>query len=281
MLGVIAHNIQAATSPNDCSDSDYCIDENSWQLGLAVGLGGRTNPLVDGDAIPFIVLPDIAYYGESFYFDNGELGIQFFPNKYSSIDAYIAPNVERANFTFWHASNIFIPAASFATASDQPFPSGLSADLEISVDDISRRKWALDAGLRWQWHAQQHQLRLSIATDISGVHGGAHAIAEYRYRVLINNWQLSVSPHVKWMSAKLTDYYYGVNSTDTAIPELIYNAKQGLQYGLSANASYPINDQWHWLTRASLTQLHSGMHKSPLVEKSYVMSAFVGIAYRF
>ena len=194
---------------------------------------------------------------------------------------YIAANSERAYFTFWHPSNILIPAASFGLSEQVSASVGLTDDVQISIDNVSTRKWAVDAGIRWQWHVQHHQIRLSLASDVSNVHHGAHALAEYDYHFYLDNWRVSAAMHIKWMSANLTDYYYGITRDDTPIPELIYEAEQGIQYGISLNVAYPINEQWQWLGKASYTTLHRGMSNSPLVEKSYVVSAFVGVAYRF
>ncbi|MGQ8366121.1 MipA/OmpV family protein [Glaciecola sp. 1036] len=268
--------MSANASEPDCETSVYCIDENSWQLGIAMGLGGRTNPLVDGDAVPFLLLPDIAYYGESFYFDNGELGFQFYPTQNTSIETFIAPNSERANFSFWHPSNILIPAASFGSDA-----TGIDDELELSIEQIETRKWAIDGGIRLQWYHQSHHFQIKFITDVSGVHNGQQINLAYRYLLHKDNWRLNLGPQVKWMSSQLTDYYYGVRKGDTPIEELFYEASSGFQYGLDLNASYAVNAHWQWLFRTSYTKLHEGMSDSPIVEDDYVASAFVGIAYRF
>ena len=43
-----------------CSANETCIEKSSWHLGIALGVGVKTNPLVDGDDIPLVILPDIA-----------------------------------------------------------------------------------------------------------------------------------------------------------------------------------------------------------------------------
>ena len=77
-----------------CDDGQDCIEQGEWQLGIALGAGVRTNPLVDGDNIPLVILPDIAWYGESAYFDNGEAGFQWTLNDTFAHEVFVAPNLE-------------------------------------------------------------------------------------------------------------------------------------------------------------------------------------------
>ena len=268
-----------------CDEDASCIAENSWKIGIAIGLGGRTNPLVDGDTIPLLIVPDIAYYAESAYFDNGELGWQLLPSPTTSIEFFVAPNFEQANFSFWHTANLLAPSSLNENSPDpgadgsEP-PIGEQPDW-ISVDDIASRDWAFDAGFRWQWYSDNHHFSVSVAHDASKVYEDAHASIKYQYLTQLKGWHIRISPFLKWYSDGLTDYYYGISERDTQSGEFIYTASGGLQYGLSLYAAYKINANWHGLVRANLTQLHSGMTDSPLVEDNSIYTAFAGFAYRF
>lgn len=273
----------AMSEPSVQCDNDHpCIAENSWQIGIAIGLGGRTNPLVDADTIPLIIMPDIAYYAESAYFDNGELGWQFTPSSTTSVELFVSPNIEKANFSFWHSANLLAPASVLDSGNiiDGEPAQGPQQD-QVSIDDVQSRKWALDAGVRWQWFAQNHRFSVSVAHDVTNVYEGAHASFKYQYLTQLGDWHMSLSPHVTWHSDGLSDYYYGVRVTDTPLSELTYKASGGFQYGFSLYSAYKIDDHWHGLVRARVTRLHSGMIESPLVEDSNVYSAFAGVAYRF
>src|SRR5690349_15759272 len=48
-------------------------DERRWRLGAALGYGKRTNPLIQSEDIPVVVDLDIAYFGDRWFFDNGDL----------------------------------------------------------------------------------------------------------------------------------------------------------------------------------------------------------------
>src|SRR4051794_14715278 len=48
--------------------------ERHWRLGVALGYGERTNPLIQSKKIPVLVDVDIAWFGERWFFDNGDVG---------------------------------------------------------------------------------------------------------------------------------------------------------------------------------------------------------------
>lgn len=273
----------AMASEQHCAQQD-CITANSWQLGLAIGVGARSNPLVGGDDIPLILLPDIAWYGEAFYFDNGELGYQWAPSPTTSIEWFIAPNTEKANFSFWHTANILIPAASLGAnvpdGSSQP-DGDQPDEYELNIDDIESRRWAVDSGARVQWYKNNHQLRITAKTDVSGVHSGHQMGLEYRYRISFDNWRFGFNTSATWQSAELVDYYYGIASQDTDNENLFYTGRAGINYSIGLSANYRLTEQWQMLLRTEITQLHSGMTDSPIINETNIATSFVGLAYRF
>ena len=65
--------------------------ESRWRLGAALGYGVRSNPLVQSDDIPIIVDLDIAWFGDRWFFDNGDLGLTVADN-----DAMTASDCRRS-----------------------------------------------------------------------------------------------------------------------------------------------------------------------------------------
>lgn len=266
------------TLSNVC-DIDECITEGEWELGVAVGAGVRLNPLADGDNIPLILLPDIAYYSEHIYFDNFELGTQFLPAQGHSIEWYVTPNAEAANFTFWQPENIFLPVFGQA---DNSLPDGEPLqDRFVSLDDIASRQWALDMGLRWQWTSNKFHWQISVSHDVSGRYSGQHAASALTYAWIKDDWQFATGLQLAWKSKALTDYYYGLDARDTADSQLWYQARGGIQSSIQFSASKRVSEDWTLLIRSRVTRLHSGMHESPLVDKTSTASLFVGFGYRF
>src|SRR3954471_15836538 len=72
--------------------------EHHWRLGLALGYGERTNPLIQSEKIPVLVDLDIAWFGKRWFFDNGDLGFSLVDGPAFTINAVARVNTDRAFF---------------------------------------------------------------------------------------------------------------------------------------------------------------------------------------
>ncbi|WP_394221826.1 MipA/OmpV family protein [Alteromonas gracilis] len=266
-----------------CENKLVCIEEDNWSIGVAFGVGARTNPLVDGDAIPLIVLPDVAWYGEHAYFDNGEFGYQWQPHQDVTTEVFFRANTERAYFAFWQPSNILLPTSNATDGADTPNPDDPEGEPPryISVNDIAQRKWSLDIGVRTNWFNDKSRWSLTFIHDALNVHNGFSATGQYQHDFEWQDWTLSTHLSVTYKSNSLIDYYYGISERDTSDENLWYNAGSALQVTGGLLFNKPLNQQWHWLGRIQFTSLSSGMTDSPLVSKRYVTNMFFGVGYRF
>ncbi|WP_339900503.1 MipA/OmpV family protein [Paraglaciecola polaris] len=276
----IVYYLANMASVNAACVTPQCIETGNWRIGIAVGAGVKSNPLVGGDAIPLIVLPDIAYYGDNIYLDNAEVGYQWQQNDTYALDAFISINSEKAFFTFWHPSNVFLSSQSVLSeigpSNDAPFNSR-----QISIDQVSSRRWAVDAGIRLHKRSNHAEWQFTLKTDVSNVHNGQQFDVAYRYRWQLADWHFTIAPTLSWKSSKLIDYYYGIDEQDNVFNAQYYHAQGGWQPSLALSASKAINPRWQWLMRSSVTLLHSGMTDSPLVAKKTIGTVFLGIGYVF
>ncbi|GAB3027609.1 MipA/OmpV family protein [Bowmanella dokdonensis] len=260
-----------------CDQSVDCIEKQSWQLGVALGAGLRSNPLVDGDNIPLFILPDIAWYGDKLYLDNDEFGYQWSQSKHLAVETFVSLNKEAANFTFWHPSNI-LTGSSINTGLIGP---SQVPERRVSKDEVASRKWALNAGVRMHIRGHNSDWQIALLTDASDVHRGQQFELGYHYRMDVASWSLSIAPALIWKSSDLVDYYYGLDGRDEVERSLYYQGKAGWQPSLSVLAIRPLTENWQLLIKASWTRLHKGMTDSPLVEENSIQGVFIGTAYRF
>ena len=288
LLIVLSFVVLAAESRAECAlDEPQCVAENQWQLGIAIGIGVKQNPLQDGDNIPLVLLPDIAWYGESAYFDNGELGYQLYNDNNFAMETFVSINDERAYFSFWHPTNIlfsqFQLSNSIAPENGGDFGSELDATdkISVSIKDIGKRKWALDAGLRVHYWQGDNQWQVSLKQDVSSVHKGMQASLSYLYHWQSGSWSMSLKPQLQWKSSKLLDYYYGLDATDNVDIKYFYQATSGWFSTLTLLAVKPFAEDWSILFKASATHLADAMSDSPIVNKDNIISAFIGVAHRF
>lgn len=269
-----------------CEYKQQCLPTGQWQLGLAIGLGISSNPLKDGDNIPMIVLPDVAWYGESAYFDNGELGYQWLNKQQNSFVTYTTFDSERAYFSFWHPANLLMSISEInsSSANDVTNISGpelITGPEKISIDNVAKRNWALMAGVRWYIYQASGQWEFSYEHDISGVHNGQKIDLSYQHNWLWSDFTAAAKVTLQWKSSRLYDYYYGIDQRDLIAPAFYYNANSGWQPKLTLTMQKRINSSWLWLNRVSHQMLPSAMTNSPLIEEGNIYSVFSGFAYRF
>ena len=277
-----------------CSANETCIEKSSWHLGIALGVGVKTNPLVDGDDIPLVILPDIAWYAEKAYFDNGELGYQWISQPKFAFETFLTFDRESAFFSFLHPANILAPSQGASTSTSDssvspefPGPSDPADEgmqtiqRSLSIDEIASRKWAVNGGFRGHYFSTFGEWQLALLQDISNVHKGQLVALQYRRKWLWRDWQMRLRLGTDWKSAALLDYYYGVSKRDTTLTEYYFNGKSGWQTYLSIDVLKPINENWSWLAKMSYRRLPNSLTDSPLIEENNIRNVFLGVAYRF
>ena len=280
LLGLLLFS-SSMTSAWSCDSKLLCVGEDSLSVGLAIGIGQRTNPLVDGNAIPLIVLPDVAWYSDSYYFDNGEFGLQWRPSNDITTETFIRTNAETAYFSFWHPNNFLIPVDSSIGGDPSPTPGDQNEPGYISVDDIASRDWTVDAGIRMTLFRDSARWSFTAIHDALGVYSGYSLKARYSHDFFYKDWTLSTNIAVTYKSKNLIDYYYGISERDTNDESLWYEASHSFQVTTGFFLTKKITPNWYWLGRFHITTLGSGMSDSPLVSKKHVTNAFIGIGYRF
>lgn len=271
------------TSLDSCENDNTCIEQSKWQIGIAIGLGAKSNPLIDSDAVPQLVLLDIAWYSENAYFDNGEIGYKFIQTETTGMESYLTIDREALYFDFWHPSNVFVssPVLTPIDPDLNPDNEPTYEEVDLSLDQLATRKWAVNAGLRSHFYGDNYEWSLSVEGDVSGVHKGYKAALSYQYNWRGNDWGLVIRPSLIWKSDRLVNYYYGLSEQDNIISTQVYKGKGGLQTAISIMYSKQLNENWQWIVSGSYRKLHSGMTNSPLVKSNHVGSLFVGAGYRF
>lgn len=269
-----------------CETQHDCVEQSSWQVGLAIGVGAISNPLVDGDAIPLVVLPDIAWYGEAAYFDNGELGYEWQTDSSISFETFISLEGERAFFSFWHPENILFANADLSSQAPIGLPVPDSEDQSpesprLSIDQVADRDWSFNIGLRAHYHFTSSQWIASAKTDASNTYNGSQFSVAYSHTWLVDDWKLTVLPKLTWKSSALIDYFYGVSARDKVAQEFYYTGTSGWQPSILLQANKKINKQWQWIVKAKIQSLHAGMYNSPLVEETDIRTLFIGAGYQF
>lgn len=118
-----------AAEADACSAADAeCIAVGEWQFSLGVGLGARTNPVVEGSDLPILLMPEISYYGERFFWDTTNMGFTLVETPRHSFNLLATLGLDYIYFRDWSIGNFVIEGgASNFTVSPAP-PPGVTVD---------------------------------------------------------------------------------------------------------------------------------------------------------
>lgn len=257
------------------SESAEQITTGQWHIGLNVGIGVMTNPLEGGDNLPLVVIPDIAYYAEQFFFDNGRIGYSFVQSENHIVNLVSEFNPETRFFVDWHPSNIFALQSS----------SSLNIEAESSpvkntpnLDGLNKRRWAFDMGLSYHYIHQNHVFSVQSLADVSGVYNGSRTGLQWQMVQQYADWQVKPSLGVWYKSSELNTYFYGLSEQES---------QNGVIGVGSSWQPYAKIDARYALSKANSLRFNVGYYDysqvadSPLFKKTYSMTAFIGFDHIF
>ena len=244
------------------------LADSPWRLGAALGYGERSNPLAQSDDVPLVVDLDIAYFGERFFFDNGDLGITFVDNP--AVTASVMARVNSDRVFFGRTDTKFV----LFDVSGAP----LAEAVEIVIPD---RDHAIEAGVELLSDGPWGFLQLSAFHDVSGTHDGYEIDASYGIGFRSGNWYIEPAIGLAYKSDSLNNYYWGVRpgESNEALPT--YEAKAGINPRLRLRAAYYFTREWSLALSAEYERLNDEAAASPIVEHDSVLGYFAGVAYRF
>ncbi len=284
----------ATANANGCTDDATttapCQTTNQLHLSLAMGAGFRSNPLYGGHNIPLWLMPDIAYYGQRWFFDNGTLGYSWALSPTLNLSVVSRFNDEQGYFQRTSFSNVFSSqriaddglAGPIQTLSPDTSQSG------IDIGSVSKRPWALDGGLQLDWQQEHWQARFNWWRDISNEYKGSHAKAAIAYHFSHRTGDWGLSTAVAWKSANLLNRYYGLSLEDGGNPD---TAVSGWQPEVGLHWTYALDEKWSLLSLYRYRWLNINVRneldpkapttQSPFLAESFVRSWFIGVSYRF
>jgi len=270
----------AANAPCD-SASEGCVPVGQWDIGMSVGVGARSNPVLGGRTIPLVILPKISYYGKRFFLDNLELGYTLHESQSTTLSAVAAPGYDRAFFSRNDPQN-FLLAGSIGGA-------GLSGNTYGALNHVPpslpaqpspaelilrhARRVTYLAGLEWTFDYQRITGQLTALREITGRHDGAEARMGLATRLIDSKSKLTAAAGATWKSSAIVTYYYGAQG--------VY--EPGAAFNPFAKLSFarPLTKHWSITAFAHYEWLDRAIAKSPIVIDDHVATAFIGASYAF
>jgi outer membrane protein len=276
-----------AQSPQTEAGPDTTVavlpEERRWRLGVALGYGERSNPLIQSDDIPVVIDLDIAWFGDRWFFDNGDLGLSLTDNRWFTTNLVARVNSDR---TFFGKTNTrfvnFQVMAGGATGGlvDQSTGEPIQEDVRLPLKP-PKRDYAVEVGFETLFDGEWGQATLRGFHDASGTHDGYEISVDYSYRITKGRFSVAPSVGLTWKSAALSDYYWGVHRDEVSSTLAFYEARAGLGWESGIRASYYLSKSARLALSANYESLQHSVAQSPLIERDYVIGYFAGIGWQF
>jgi outer membrane protein len=125
---------------------------------------------------------------------------------------------------------------------------------------------------------QNHVLSIQLLHDISNVYNGTRGAIQWQYHSEVGRLKLKPTLGVNYKSAELNSYYYGLKAHETSLGKI--DVGSSWQPYAKIDASWPLSE-------ANSLRFHvayydySAMDGSPLFERNYSMTAFIGFDHTF
>lgn len=275
-------------------------DSSRWTLGAAVGHGQRDNPFVASDDMNINAIIDLAWYGERWFFDNGDVGFIFHNTDQFSANALVTFNNERNYFSYLSNGSSGLDIFSLRKIAEDKglsFPSiagGEAPDLgSLNAEELEtlvfedldtslpERDFAVNSGIEMLYLSRWGDLQAQWLTDVSGTHHGQSAWFSYSYPWITPTSEFSLTLGLEWKSSDLVDYYYGVRPDERIEGRPSYSAGAGINRVIRFSASRALSERWRLVGVLEREELSSAIRRSPIIERGSVNTAFVGLYYQF
>jgi len=257
-----------AQTPTGAAKNDNSAPARAWRLGIALGYGERTNPLIVSQDIPVFADVDVAWFGKRWFFDNGDLGFAVVSNRSFAASLVARVNSDRVFFSNTHVRLVQVSIGGV------PLPE----PTELRVPD---RSYAVELGIEALMGGDWGQMAASAFHDVSGTHDGFAVEFDYSYPWLGRQWVIEPNIGLRYKSKALADYFWGVRveESNAALPSYTSGSAVNLQAGL--RASYYLSTHLRLVTSINYEWLGDEIAASPLTREREVLGWFGGLAYEF
>ena len=253
--------------------------DSQWQFSLGVGAGIRTNPVMDNDDIPLVVIPHVSYQGERFFIQNLDVGYTLLQNETQQFNLLITPSYDQVFFNKWDINN-FIERSGVALGPSTNSPTVEPTNRIIDKQLLHRRRMAGLAGVEYSHSLYGLDIQLQLLAEATGYYHGTDARVAISKAINLGKHDVKLTLGANWQEAKAINYFYGLPAQE-AINHEPYNANAGVTSLLRFDWSYQLDEHWSLRFFTSYRHLSASISDSPLITSENVITAFAGGVYHF
>lgn len=278
-----------AVSSNAYDEQWQARDEISYRVG--VGVGEIETPIALHDDRRLHLLPQLAWYGERVYFDNGLIGFALSEHKQRQWDwvAYL-----NDDGLLYRLSNELTP---LITIQPIPYP---GIPNRITLLKRPERHLSTMMGLRFAQQTERAEFSVQAGADVSDVHHGWEIQLRGSHALIRDDdlWQVTLDLGATLKSGSLIDYYYTPEfgeispvegepwQTCSETPLRCetqdngpYQPNAGWRTHLGVHLNYRLSEHWSLAAHYRHYQLSSEFTQSPIVTRDHYAAWFAGFVY--
>ena len=255
--------------------------ERSWRLGIGLGYGMRTNPLIQSNDIPILVDVDIAWFGKRWFFDNGDVGFELANHPLFTVNAVARVDSDRAFFSKVNTKYVNFTLTSGGVKLPITDPNTGQPAAAVIALRPPKRDYAIELGLEMLMDGEWGQASFRGFHDVSSTHDGYELSGEYSYRWTRGRFSMTPSVGLAYKSYELSDYYWGIHADEASATLADYHAGGGIDWQAGLRANYYLTKSTRIALSGNYERLHGSVARSPIVEQPYVVGYFAGVAWQF
>lgn len=243
------------------SESPHFI-EDGWDFRAAIGLRGTKGEFYRGmkDLDGLILNLEASYTSGNFYAIANEddgllLGYSLLRDENWVVDAVFGPK--------------------FGVNFDD------RDEFDGQLRDLDNRNEDGHLGGRFTWYGDSNRVSISVTRDVVGVHGGYLASIDYQQEWQLRNWLFTGRSGFSACTDKMTNHIAGVSDSEATATFPQYKAGAGQAVLLELTAEYPVNENWVFETKATITQYSKAFKDSPIINDDTLSVITTGFKYQF
>ena len=288
-------------------DTQDCAEVGELKLSVALGYGMRSNPLINSDDIPIVIIPGVSYYGERLFINTTTAGFSFVEKPEYSLNLISTLSFDQVYFNRWNARNFTFEGGgapitgggdglSGSNGSEdlgvglepenptgQPDGGSSTGESAVSIDlsQLNKRKMTLLSGIEYIFYQEQWALSLQALKDTFSVHDGTEVRAAFSFPLQKGQNLIELSFGTVWQSEKVVDYYYGVSDDEVDYSTLEYQASSEFSQFAKLDWKYVLSEHWQIQLSVHSKWFGSEITDSPIIEKNTSSTVFFGGVYHF
>ena len=197
--------------------------------------------------------PYFSYQSDHFFFDGATLGLSINPSDNLRLSAIVAGD----------------------------FTGDIDRGDSSQLADMHDLNNVVNAGFALDYSGGFGDINFEVLKDVSNEHKGTSTSFTYSINVPLGNWVLIPAVGSSWFSAKVSDYYYGVQENEVLADRALYKPKSGFNYNAGLTLIRPFKENHTIGATFSYDKFSSEISDSPVVAENNVKGMGLFYVYTF